>query len=316
MGSFANTLFTILLGWLQGAVSAVWSAFTSEKGNGFLTWIGDHWILLAGILCIIGLAADLGVYLMRWKPLKVWKSFLFRNRDEEGEPEVRRKPAPAPKAYQRTFSHPAEETVPEPAAEKRQERYEAPDLSQWEEEPSAEQPEIQEQPAMVTGAGYVVPADSPYRRPAVKHEPVRQEPAQTDRGFQRGNGAPAARRPRAEGPETHGDRSGEPAESIRRSPAVSAEIARNRIPAKDDRPSESGISRQEEPFRNTAAEQTEPIQARPKRRRRLNVSDLFNNPEEELQEFDAPQDIIDRHKAYREPVYPRGWKQNGDNQHE
>ena len=61
MGSFANTLFTILLGWLQGAVSAVWSAFTSEKGNGFLTWIGDHWILLAGILCIIGLVADLGV---------------------------------------------------------------------------------------------------------------------------------------------------------------------------------------------------------------------------------------------------------------
>ena len=297
MGSFANTLFTILLGWLQGAVSAVWSAFTSEKGNGFLTWIGDHWILLAGILCIIGLAADLGVYLMRWKPLKVWKSFLFRNRDEDGEPEVRRKPAPAPKAYQRTFSRPAEETVPEPAAEKRQERYEAPDLSQWEEEPSAEQPEIQEQPAMVTGAGYVVPADSPYRRPAVKPEPVRQEPPQTDRGF-RHSGAQADRRP--------GNIQG----------AVSAENVRNPVPVQEEPSSPREIRRQEEPIRNDTAEKPEPIQARAKRRRRLNVSDLFSSPEEELQEFDAPQDIIDRNKAYREPVYPRGWKQNGDNQHE
>ena len=301
MGSFANTLFTILLGWLQGAVSAVWSAFTSEKGNGFLTWIGDHWILLAGILCIIGLAADLGVYLVRWKPLKVWKSFLFRNRDEDGEMEVRKKPAPAPKAYQRTFSRPDEDTFPEPAAEKSQERYETPDLSQWEAEPAAERPErqeIPEQPAMVTGAGYVVPADSPYRRPAVKPEPIRPEPVQTDRVFQRSSGAPAAK-------------------SLRDiQETVPAEDVRNRIPVQEELPSAGEIRRQEEPPYSNVTEQPEPVQIRAKRRRRLNVSDLFSNPEEELQEFDAPQDVIDSRKAYREPVYPRGWKQNEDNQHE
>ena len=53
MGSFANTLFRGMLGWLQGIVSAVWSAFTSEKGGSFFTWIGKYWILIAGLLCII-----------------------------------------------------------------------------------------------------------------------------------------------------------------------------------------------------------------------------------------------------------------------
>ena len=77
MGSFANTLFRGMLGWLQGIVSAVWSAFTSEKGSSFFTWIGKYWILIAGLLCIIGLVSVLGVYIVRWKPYKVWKSFFF-----------------------------------------------------------------------------------------------------------------------------------------------------------------------------------------------------------------------------------------------
>lgn len=80
MGSFANSLFKIMLGWLQGAVSAVWSAFTSEKGNSLFNWIGRNWILIAGILCVIGLAADLCVYIFRWKPFRVWKSFFSRDR--------------------------------------------------------------------------------------------------------------------------------------------------------------------------------------------------------------------------------------------
>ena len=73
-----------MLGWLQGIVSAVWSAFTSEKGGSFFTWIGKYWILIAGLLCIIGLVSDLGVYIVRWKPYKVWKSFFSRKKEEGG----------------------------------------------------------------------------------------------------------------------------------------------------------------------------------------------------------------------------------------
>ena len=40
----------------------------------------------------------------------------------------------------------------------------------------------------------------------------------------------------------------------------------------------------------------------------------FADPEEELKQIDAPQDIIDMNRAYRQPVYPRGWKRNEDHE--
>ena len=46
------------------------------------------------------------------------------------------------------------------------------------------------------------------------------------------------------------------------------------------------------------------------RRRRLRITDLFTDPEEELRQLEAPQNVIDSSKAYREPVYPRGWKKS------
>ena len=87
MGSFANSLFKYMLGWLQPAVSSVWSAFTNEKGNSFFNWIGRNWIWAAAALCLIGLAADLIIYILRWRPYKVWKSFFSGAKDEADEPE-------------------------------------------------------------------------------------------------------------------------------------------------------------------------------------------------------------------------------------
>ena len=251
MGSFANSLFTILLGWLQGAVSAVWNAFTTENGNSFFTWIGKNWLLIAGVLCLTGLAADLCVYLFRWKPYKVWKSFFRRERENEEpeqEEEISFRPAaertePALRT-ERRFRHEPEPREEEPAE---------PDFSQWElreEEPvqpvrPAEKPA--EEPEFVTNAGYVVPADSPYRRPEAReytrpaNEPVYRPGPATDEG-------------------------------------------RN-----EDTPPAAG-----------------------KRRRRISVSDLFADPEEEIQQFDAPQQLFDSSKAYHKPVYPRGWNKSED----
>ena len=244
MGSFANTLFTIMLRWLQGAVSAIWSAFTTPDGQTFLTWIGRHWILIAGILCAVGLAADLCVYLFRWKPFRVWKSFFTRGRDTEAEEEPGTRDRDSMAMNRRTAA------VKEPPSAPRRVTYDAvtePDLSQWEtagetvpeKEPAAE-------PPVITSAGYVVPADSPYRRPAGQES------------------QPSANR---------------------------------RQTASDPLPTSS-----------LTKDGPEPIA--PRKRRRLSVSELFSDPEEELQMFDAPQDVIDRSKAYHEPVYPRGWKKS------
>ena len=65
MGSFANALFTMLLGWMQGAVSTVWNAFTTDNSNSFLFWVGRHWLIIAGFLCVFGLTLDLIVFLLR-----------------------------------------------------------------------------------------------------------------------------------------------------------------------------------------------------------------------------------------------------------
>ena len=98
-------------------------------------------------------------------------------------------------------------------------------------------------PATVTNAGYVVPADSPYRRPEQR------------------------------GPDT-----------VR--------------PVQEQEESEGTVS------------------LTPRRRRRISVSELFSDPEEEMKEFDAPQQIIDSRRAYRDPVYPSGWKKNGEDGHD
>ena len=244
MGSFANTLFRIMLGWLQGAVSSIWSAFTTENGASFLNWIGRNWILIAGILCLIGLAADLAVYLVRWKPYKVWKSFFTHRQEDETETKSE---SPVPERAEAAFEPVVQKKDFPTAASSRKvtEREEEPDLSYWkqEEEQERQRKEYQaEEPAMVTKSGYVVPVNSPYRRPADtgKIKPAVQEEEQAL------------------------------AEQEAKSPAVS------------------------------------------QRRRRIRVSELFSDPEEEIQEFDAPQHVIDARTAYHEPVYPRGWKKSED----
>ena len=250
MGSFANTLFRIMLSWLQGIASALWSAFTSEKGGSFLEWIGNHWIPIAIILCCIGLAADLSVYIVRWKPFRVWRSFFNRRKQRDTLSSV------SPESDGKEESAPAGITEKVPAAVySRQESsgFRAdPDLSRWEKrenkQDAGETTKILPQ-VTVTNAGYTVPADSPYRRPAdtaagKKNVSIPEQETETE---------PAA----------------EPEESY--------------IPA-----------------------------TMRSRRRRLNVSDLFSNPEEELYDFEAPQQLIDSRKAYHDPVYPRGWKKSED----
>lgn len=245
MGSFANTLFKFMLGWLQGIVSAVWSAFTNENGDSFFVWVGRNWILIAGVLCLAGLVCDLVVYLVRWRPFRAWKRFF--GRPEDADEEIGESDDPA-------YAKPEKKSLPDrreadhtsPARRQVRPDQPAPDLSQWEtEEKETEYNRPADaEPAFVTNAGYYVPANSPYRRPA-------DYPADTEEP----DGAAY----------TDAKGSGE-----------------------------------------------NPSPVAPRRRRRISVSELLSDPEEELHEIDAPQHVIDRRKAYHEPVYPRGWKKNED----
>jgi hypothetical protein len=126
-----------------------------------------------------------------------------------------------------------------------------PDLSKWEETPTEEMlvtdGSDESPPPTVTGAGYIVPADSPYRRPRESYAPQQNEMLIADKNKEK---------------------------------------------------------QLKEDYRH--------VPIRPRKRRSLNVSELFSNPEEELFEFDAPQKVIDSKKAYHEPIYPRDWKKSED----
>ena len=137
-----------------------------------------------------------------------------------------------------TFQEPVRENYTGPIQE--------PDLSQWEEKPDKQKhtdAQTAQSPATVTNAGYIVPEDSPYRRPAEKTS-VRQDSEK--RGIQ------------------------------------------------------------------ASGNEKNPIITR--RRRKINVTELFSDPEEELRQFDAPQHVIDSRNAYRDPVYPHGWQKSEDNE--
>ena len=251
MGSFANSLFKILLGWLQGIVSAVWTAFTNENGNLLFTLIGRNWILIAAILCLIGLVSDLFIYILRWKPFKVWRSFFAGNK-AFSEKQSHNKEISA--GFDMSKDEPADASMnheSDSIIQTKHDDRQIPDLSKWENgDTEKKHTPSEETPVMVTNAGYVVPADSPYRRPA---DDLRD--SNTDRND-----------------------------------------TENRMNY------------------TIGAQNAESGQNTPKRRRRISVSELFADPEEELRQFDPPQQIIDSRKAYRDPVYPRGWKKSEDNE--
>lgn len=93
MGQFAGTLFSMLLGWVQTAVSWLWGLITNADAGAWGAWLLEHWLPLTVLLCIGGVAADFLVYLLRWQPYRVWGSFLHRfGRREEPSGETAEQP--------------------------------------------------------------------------------------------------------------------------------------------------------------------------------------------------------------------------------
>lgn len=125
MGAFANTLFSVLLGWIQSAVSWLWQLMSSEKTGGLMSWVLENWFLLTILLCAVGLAVDLIVYLLRWQPYRVWRSFWQRMSGRERETEnagmaENGEPVPELRKWLYADGSMVVEEAPEPAAEQHQ----------------------------------------------------------------------------------------------------------------------------------------------------------------------------------------------------
>lgn len=78
MGTFAHSMFSVMLSWFRTAVNWLWNTLVSPENGGLISWVGENWLGL-----IIGLSAacvvvDVLVHLLRWRPDKVWVSFFRR----------------------------------------------------------------------------------------------------------------------------------------------------------------------------------------------------------------------------------------------
>ena len=107
MGTFADSLFTVLLGWVRALVDSLWAILSADHTT-ILEFLGKNWLVIA--LCIIaaGLVIDWLVWLVRWQPYHLWALRVRRllrlpPPDEDGEGAK----AHAATAPQRTQAHAA-----------------------------------------------------------------------------------------------------------------------------------------------------------------------------------------------------------------
>jgi hypothetical protein len=74
MNTFANTLFSAMLGWVRSIVSGVFSIVQNGDISSFFRWLAGNWLPLAATIIIVGIALDLLVWIVRWRPHYVWLS--------------------------------------------------------------------------------------------------------------------------------------------------------------------------------------------------------------------------------------------------
>ncbi|MDR1570549.1 MAG: hypothetical protein LBS72_08700 [Oscillospiraceae bacterium] len=79
MNELSNLFFAMLMSWVRSLSNRVWSAIRGG-GGGQWSWIAAHWIECIVVLAIIGLALDWFIWMLRWRPYRLWISNMRRNR--------------------------------------------------------------------------------------------------------------------------------------------------------------------------------------------------------------------------------------------
>ena len=69
---YSNAVVNAMLGWLKGLAGWVLKLFNLSGGFSPLKFLADNWLQLLVLLLVIGVAADLLVWLLRWRPHWVW----------------------------------------------------------------------------------------------------------------------------------------------------------------------------------------------------------------------------------------------------
>ena len=117
MGTLADSLFNLLMGWVRALVNAIWALFTTDHTT-LLEFLGKNWVLIVVVILAAGLAIDWLVWLIRWQPYHLWarRARRFLRMPEPEQEEKRKKRTPSgdetqkmPAAYARSDSGAPEE---------------------------------------------------------------------------------------------------------------------------------------------------------------------------------------------------------------
>ena len=96
MGTLADSLFNLLMGWVRALVNAIWALFTTDHTT-LLEFLGKNWALIVVVILAAGLAIDWLVWLIRWRPYHLWarRARRFLRMPEPEQEEKRKKRAPS-----------------------------------------------------------------------------------------------------------------------------------------------------------------------------------------------------------------------------
>jgi len=77
VNAFADWLFNLMFGWMGTAANSAWNAVVnSTSGTG--SFFSRYWLGIVLLIIIGGTVLDYAVWLVRWRPYLVWRSWLTR----------------------------------------------------------------------------------------------------------------------------------------------------------------------------------------------------------------------------------------------
>lgn len=101
---YTNAIVDTMLGWLKGLASWVLRLFNLSAGGSPLKFLANNWLQILVVLLIVGVAADIIIWLIRWRPHWVWfrkkrviindKNFFAHEHDVEDDEYEPRRNAP------------------------------------------------------------------------------------------------------------------------------------------------------------------------------------------------------------------------------
>ena len=124
MGTLADSLFNLLMGWVRALVNAIWALFTTDHTT-LLEFLGKNWVLIVVVILAAGLAIDWLVWLIRWQPYHLWarRARRFLRMPEPEQEEKRKKRAPGGEETQKMPAAYAREDSGAPEEEEEEERW-------------------------------------------------------------------------------------------------------------------------------------------------------------------------------------------------